>query len=338
MQVKGGAVPPANFASFLAGLAMLKNANTTHLWTRRLAAVGLCLLVAFLPGCGDDSAGGDGTERLTVVCTTTMIADLARNLVGDHAQVIGIMKTGEDPHVYDVRPRDAQMIADADVVLMNGLHLESTLEHIIENNAEGAVVAHLAVDERIKTLGSESTEGAPDPHCWFNIDYFKVYAERARDALIEADPDNAEAYRQRAADYLAELDVLQAYVVEQLNTIPRERRVIVTSHDAFQYFGARYGVEVLAVIGISTEQQPRPQDIAALEAQVTERGVRALFIETSVSRTLNDIVTKVADRSGAAVGGTLYSDSLGEPGTAAGTYLGMVRQNTDLIVKALAQP
>ncbi len=305
--------------------------------SHKLAVACLCLWFGLMTGCGDTSTEA-GSDRLTVVCTTTMIADLAKNLVGDDVQVIGIMKTGEDPHVYDVRPRDAQMIADADVVLMNGLHLESTLEHIIENNAEQAVVVRLAEDDRIATLGSETKEGAPDPHCWFNIEYFKVYTERACDALIAADPDNAEAYKERTVAYLAELDTLQAYVVEQLDTVPQDQRVIVTSHDAFQYFGKRYGVEVLAVIGISTEQQPRPQDIAALEAKVADRGVKALFIETSVSRTLNDIVKKLADHSGAAIGGTLYSDSLGDPDTDAGTYIGMVRHNTDLIVKALSQP
>ncbi len=305
----------------------------------------LSLLLFTLSGCGEESTGASsggaappGNEeggKFTIVCTTTMIADLAKNLAGDNAEVLGIMKTGEDPHVYDVRPRDAQMIANADVVLMNGLHLESTLEHVIEHNAQGATVAKLAEDDRIKTLGSETIEGAPDPHCWFNVAYFKVYTERARDALIAADPSNAEAYQARAKAYLAELDTLDAYVTEQMGSIPQERRVIVTSHDAFQYFGKRYGVDVLAVIGISTEQQPRPQDITALEAKVASRNVKALFIETSVSRTLNDIVKKIADHSGASIGGTLYSDSLGDPGTDAGTYIGMVRQNTDLIVKAL---
>ena len=313
------------------------------LWNSRIKSNGLVLLLLFMLAAGCDEAstgapaqsGPDSTDKPVVVCTTTMIADLAQRLAGDDAQVLGIMKTGEDPHVYDVRPRDAQMIADADVVLMNGLHLESTLEHIIEHNAEGAVVAKLAEDDRIKTLGSETIEGAPDPHCWFNVAYFKVYTERALDALIAADPANAQSYQERAVVYLAELDQLDAYVHKQMGTIPQEQRVIVTSHDAFQYFGKRYQVDVMAVIGISTEQQPRPQDIEALEAKVASRNVKALFIETSVSRTLNDIVKKLADRSGASIGGTLYSDSLGDPGTEAGTYIGMVRQNTDLIVKAL---
>jgi manganese/zinc/iron transport system substrate-binding protein len=295
-----------------------------------------------MAGCDESStgatqgqAGAASGGKLKVVCTTTMITDLAQRIAGDDAQVLGIMKTGEDPHVYDVRPRDAQLISDADVVLMNGLHLESTLLHIIEHNAEGALVAALAEDERIKTLGSETIEGAPDPHCWFNVQYFKVYAERARDALAKADPGNAEAYKARAQAYFLELDALDAFVAEQISSIPRDRRVMVTSHDAFQYYGNHYGIDVLAVIGISTEQQPRPQDIVSLESQVKERGVKALFIETSVSRTLNDIVKKIADATGASIGGTLYSDSLGDPGTDAGTYIGMVRHNTTTITKAL---
>ena len=306
--------------------------------------VGLMLgaLLAFAAvGCGGEEPGASGAQqagKIRVVCTTTMIADLARNIAGDDAQVIGIMKTGEDPHVYDVRPRDAQMIADADVVLMNGLHLESTLLHIIDHNATGAVVSRLAEDERIKTLGSQDAEGAPDPHCWFDVNYFKVYAQRACDALVQADPTHAQGYKARAAAYIDELDKLDEYVVQQLGTIPQDKRVILTSHDAFNYYGHRYGVKVLAVIGISTDQQPKPQDIAALEAQVTGQGVRALFIETSVSRTLNDIVKKIAANSGASIGGSLYSDSMGDPGTPAGTYIGMVRHNTDLIVKALSTP
>lgn len=284
---------------------------------------------------GTSGAAGDGGRKIEVVCTTTMIADLARHIAGDDAEVVGIMKTGEDPHVYDVRPRDAQLIAEADVVLMNGLHLESTLLHVIEHNAEGAVVKALAEDERIETLGSVTTAGAPDPHCWFNVPYFKVYAERACDALSEADPVHAEAFAERTAAYIRQLEELDVWVTEQIDSVPRERRVMVTSHDAFEYYGARYGIDVLAVIGISTEQQPKPQDITALKTQVSERGVKALFIETSVSRTLNDIVKKVAEDTGASIGGTLYSDSLGEPGTEAGTYIGMVRHNTRTIAEAL---
>ena len=277
---------------------------------------------------------GEGS-RLRVVCTTTMIADVARQIAGDDAEVLGIMRPGEDPHVYDIRPRDVQLIAGADLLLMNGLHLESTLGHVIDNNAGDAKVVRLAETSQIVPLESEKYRGAPDPHCWFNVGYFRVYAERTRDALVDSDPANAEGYRARATAYLETLDDLHAWVRDQIATIPRERRAMVTSHDAFQYFGRTYFVDVFAVIGISTEQQPKPGDIRRLESLVRERKVKALFVETSVSQTLNNIVKKIAKATGAKVGGTLYSDSLGTPESSAGTYVGMVRHNVRTVVAAL---
>jgi manganese/zinc/iron transport system substrate-binding protein len=307
-------------------------------------AVGLVLGV--LAGCGGSGDSGESGEsrgggaageggRIMVVATTTMIADLAQVIAGDDAQVAGIMKPGEDPHTYDIRPRDAQTLADADVILANGLHLEATLAHIIENHAQGKVVAYLAEHPDIVPRNLQSKGGAPDPHCWFNVKYFMVYAQGVCDALVKADPAHAPAYRQRAQAYLAQLAQLDDWVRTQLETIPRSQRVLVTSHDAFAYFGAAYGVEVLSIIGISTEQQPRPQDMENLERQVREHHIRALFVETSVTATLNEMVRKVAAATGAAIGGTLFSDSLGPPDTEAGTYLGMVRHNVSTMVKAL---
>jgi manganese/zinc/iron transport system substrate-binding protein len=280
------------------------------------------------------AARAEEGEKPVVVCTTTMIHDLARQIAGDRVEVAGIMKTGEDPHVYDVRPRDVQSIASADLVLANGLHLEATLGDIIANNAKGKVVM-LAETPLIVPLESENARGAPDPHCWFNVMYFRIYAERTRDALIDIDPAGAGHYRTRADAYVKELESLHEWVKNEIASVPREQRVMVTSHDAFQYFGRTYFIDVYAVIGISTEQQPRPQDIARLESLVRERGVKALFIETSVSQTLNNIVEKIADSTRVKIGGSLFSDSLGEPGTPAGTYIGMVRHNVKTVVDAL---
>ena len=310
--------------------------------SRQSPTVALSILLAFLwtlAGCESPSSTAPGHHgKVRVVCTTTMIADLARQLAGDDAEVIGIMRVGEDPHVYEVRPRDAQQIAAAELVLLNGLHLESTLLHVIEHNAQGRVVA-LAEDPRIEPLaGQRPADGvaaAPDPHCWFNVQYFRVYAERARDALCEVDPSHAERYRQRAGDYLKQLDQLHDWVQQQLAAVPRPQRAMVTSHDAFAYYGRAYGIDVYAVIGISTEQQPKPQDLMRLEQLVRSRGIKALFIETSVNKILNDIVERIAANTGARIGGTLYSDSLGPPDTEAGTYPGMLRHNTRTIVEAL---
>ena len=305
---------------------------TNRLFRVLFASAAVAVLVSTISGV---SLRADEAGKLRVVCTTTMVADLARQIAGDAAEVRGIMKPGEDPHVYKVRPRDVQMISEAQLLLMNGLNLESTLGHVIENNAEQAKVVRLAEAPEIVPLESERYRGAPDPHCWFNVRYFRIYAEGVRDALVEADPTHAEIYRSRAAAYIKKLDALHEWVGEQMAAIPREQRAVVTSHDAFQYFGRTYFVDVLAVIGISTEQQPKPQDIARLESMVRERKIKALFIETSVSRTLNNIVRKIAESTGARIGGTLYSDSLGPPETSAGTYLGMIRHNVETIVEAL---
>lgn len=309
---------------------ILINQNTVI--SRFAVFVVFCAAVLALPGCGGGAEAAD--ERPKVVTTTTMLDDLTRTLAGDHAVVTGLMKTGQDPHIYDVLPRDAQAIARADLVIANGLNLEATLHDVIENNAGGRVI-YAAEHEMITPLESTTYAGAPDPHCWMDIKLFMRYTHAVRDALIEVDPEHKDDYTARAETYLKELEELDAWVRAQFDTVPEGQRVIVTSHDAFNYFGAAYGVEVHGVIGISTEQAPRPQDIANLENLVKERGVKALFFETSVTPTLNDIVQKVADSSGASVGGTLYSDSLGEPGSDAGTYLGMIRHNVTTVVEAL---
>ncbi|MEO1236103.1 MAG: metal ABC transporter substrate-binding protein [Planctomycetota bacterium] len=297
----------------------------------------ILLIIAALPfvsGCGSEPAAEGAQARYTVIATTTMIDDLVRTLVGDHGEIIGLMKPGQDPHVYEVLPRDAQAIAAADLIVANGLRLEATLHDVIENNASGKIV-YAAEHPAIDPLGSEDYAGAPDPHCWMDPELYRHYVTTVRDALVQLDPEHADDYAQRADDYLAELDELGGWVREQFASIPEDQRVIVTSHDAFQYFGNAFGIEVHGVIGISTEQSPRPQDVVALENMVRERGVRALFIETSTAPALNDLVRKIADNTGVSVGGSLYSDSLGLPDSGADTYLGMMRHNVETVVQAL---
>lgn len=303
---------------------------------------GLTLLSFIAAACSGGSSSdaensADDTDtRPVVVGTTTIIHDIADNIAGDRMRVLGIMKSGEDPHIYDPRPGDARMLAGGDVVLVNGLHLEGTLHDIVHNNLKpGAVLKELAEDPRIHPIESETYKGAPDPHCWFNVPYVKVYAERTADALAEADPSGAEYYRANLASYLEQLDSLDAYARRVIASIPQERRILVTAHDAFHYFGLEYGIQVMTVIGISTDAEPRPQDMESLISLIEEHNVPAVFIETSVSASLNNMVRKVSEKTGAVVGGTLYSDSLGDPGTPEGTYIGMVRHNLDTIAAAL---
>jgi len=299
----------------------------------------------FLGGCDgtaktsakrEEMKSTQATKRLQIVCTTTMIDDLTRILAADVADVRGLMRPGEDPHIYNVRPRDAEQIAQADLVLTNGYHLESTLDKVIKNNATGQVVAlaELAVPEPLGNT-SEQDAGAPDPHCWMSVSNFQGYLQHARDALIAADPDHADAYRDNARKYDAQLHKLDQWIQAQFASIPARQRVIVTSHDAFQYLAQDYGLDMRAIIGISTAEAPRPQEIERIEALIKDREVKALFIETSTSSTLNTLVKKSAAATGAKIGGTLYSDSLDEPNKPAGSYIGMMHHNVSAIAGAL---
>lgn len=294
--------------------------------------VSAVLLATSLIGCGADGGEG-GDDRPTVVATTTMIADAARVIAGDEINIVGLMRDGEDPHTFKVTPQHGNAIADADLVLANGLHLESTLDKIIQGKAKQAV--YLAERADIKPIADAGAEGAPDPHCWMDVMIFRSYVEGLRDALIELDPDNKALYVERATTYLAELDELDAWVREQFEQVPAERRVIITSHDAFNYFGRAYGIEVHGIVGISTDQQATARDITRLEQMIRNKGIRAVFYETSVTNTLNNMIKQIADETGIKVGGSLYSDSLGKQDTEAGTYLGMIRHNTTTMVEAL---
>ena len=302
----------------------------------------LCLLVAalclisLLAGCDVDTDSGafEDDGRVKVLATTTMIADAARVIAGDDAQVVGVMREGEDPHTFKVAPVHGEMVIEADLVLANGLHLESTLDKILRAKGSDKTV-YLAEQKGIEPIADAGAEGAPDPHCWMDVMIFRRYAEGIRDALIQADPANEAGYRKRAQAYLKELDELDAWVRTEFDKVPRQRRVIITSHDAFNYFGRAYGIEVHGVIGISTEQQATARDVQRLEAMIRERGVRAVFYETSVTNTLNNQITQIAQATDIEVGGKLFSDSLGKQGEAGGTYIKMIRHNTTTMVEAL---
>jgi len=298
------------------------------------AALGVMMVFAALPGC---DGAKNKSDKPQVVATTTMIADAARIIGGDDIEVIGIMRDGEDPHTYKPKPSDATRIAESGLVLMNGLHLEAILTHVIDDKAEGAVV-RLAEHGDIEPIRPEGgSAAAPDPHCWMDVQYFKHYAEGIRDALVELDPDNADNYRKRAEVYIAELEALDVWVKEQVGSVPEQRRVIISSHDAFGYYGQAYGIEVHGVAGISTDQQVRARHIGELEDLVRERGIRAVFGETSVRDALNNQIMEIAENTPAVLSeANLYSDSLGVQGTPEGTYIGMIRHNTTAIVEALS--
>lgn len=309
----------------------------------RLVIGHLLALAAFLSGtaCGPKQApAGAGNDKPLIICTTTMITDLTRELGGDRIRLVGIMPPGVNPHTYEATPDAMILLRKADLVLYNGLHLEGRLADVIRDSCSR--VAALAEDPRIVPRGSEQYEGAPDPHCWWDARLYMVFVERARDALTELDPDGRETYARRADAYLARLTTLDAQIRQAIERIPPARRYLITSHDAFYYYGAAYGLKVDAVLGISTDASVRPLRIEELARLVVRNRIPAIFHETAVSQSLNDMVNQVvvhAARQGHHVvipSQPLYSDSLDEPGHPAGTYLGALRENTRIIVSALA--
>ncbi len=275
-----------------------------------------------------------------VVCTTTMISDLARQIGNDRVQVVGIMKPGTDPHSYEPTPDDVIWFKKADLVLYNGLHLEGRLLDMIRNSGSKAVA--VAEDTRIKLRSKAGAEGAPDPHCWWNVRYFMMYAERARDALIQVDKKSEQFYSERATDYIAKLEKVDGQIRDAIGRIPKEQRVLITSHDAFFYYGEAYGLKVDAVLGINTDAEVRALRANELAKMVTEARVPAVFHETSVSDALNRMINRVVEIA-AGEGHTLhvaeealYSDSLGPPKSPSGTYIGAILENTRIVSEALS--
>jgi len=304
-----------------------------------LCLAGLAVLGLLTSGCGQRGEGKTDDDRPLVVCTTTMIADMTRELVGPHARVAAIMKPRVDPHIYDPTPEDSILFRNADLILVNGLHLEGRMLDMIQ--AAGNRAVRLGEDSRIK-LRNRGGSAAPDPHVWWNARYFGIMTERAAEALAATIPAYADLFRQNAARYRQRLERLHEQCQAAVSRIPAERRYMITSHDAFYYFGEAYGMEVDAVLGISTDAQANAAEPMRLARIAAERRLPAVFHETSVTQALNDLVDLIQrlakDKYGheLRIAGPLYSDSLGAPGEPAGTYAGAMKANVCMIVEALS--
>ncbi len=306
----------------------------------------LCFSILFaagaLAGCGQtrgDDAAPPG--RLGVVATTSIVADLAAQIGGERVRTQSLMGPGVDPHLYKASAGDVTRLSEADVILYNGLHLEGKMGDVFERMRQRGVPVFAVAEASVSPedlIDSERFQGNYDPHVWFDVSLWKKAARRVQETLAEADPRHAAAYRQRLEGYLAELDRTHAYVLEQAAAIPAERRVLVTSHDAFGYFGRAYGFEVHGLQGISTAAEAGTADVQRLADLVADRRIPAMFVETSISPRGIQAVQEAVRARGfeVGIGGTLYGDALGDPGAEAGTYSGMMRANIDAIVAALA--
>lgn len=303
---------------------------------RPLAALILPLLL--LAACG----GGTGSTEngtLSVVATTGMIGDAAEQIGGDLVEVTTLMGPGVDPHLYKASAGDVGRLNGADLVLYNGLHLEAAMADVLQETQTLNTVAVAESIDESELLRPAEFEGQFDPHVWFDVSLWSKAVEQVRDALVELDPENGDSYRANAETYLGELAALHEYVTEQALRIPENRRVIITAHDAFNYLGRAYGLEVRGLVGISTAAEAGTRDISELAAFIAERQIPAIFVETSVSSRSIDAVRAAVRANGfeVEIGGELFSDAMGDAGTEAGTYQGMVRHNIDTLVEALGE-
>jgi manganese/zinc/iron transport system substrate-binding protein len=277
-----------------------------------------------------------GSYPIRVVCTTGMVADLVKNVGGSHVEITPLMGAGVDPHLYKASPADVAALNGADIIFYSGLHLEGKLTELLERmhaRKPTVAVAEVIDDDNIR----RDEHGAADPHVWFDVALWSIACGAVSDALVKFDPKHAGEYQKNAEEYQLQLAELNVAITADLKTIPAERRVLVTAHDAFHYFGDAYNVEVRAIQGISTESEAGVRQVKELVDFLVERKIKAVFVETSVAdENIKSLVEGCQARGhDVKIGGTLFSDAMGEAGSPEGTYQGMVRANVKTIVDAL---
>lgn len=273
-------------------------------------------------------------EPPRVVATASMIQDMAQKIAGKVLIVECIVPLGSDPHLHDPTPRDVKLVNDADVLFKNGLTFEGWLKKLIENSGTKANV--VTVTEGVDVIGSTQYENSSDPHAWMSAANGIIYITNIRDALIAADPENKATYEGNYQTYKRELEALDLYIKDLFQKLPVEKRVLITSHDAFQYFGKAYGIKLESFMGTSTEVEAQTSDMIRLTKVVRKNKVPAVFIESTINPKM---LEQFAKDNKIQIGGKLFADSIGELGSPADSYAKMLKYNADTIFEALnAEP
>jgi len=304
-----------------------------------LAATAWLAMLVLMPGC--EGGSGPGTDKPLVVCTTGQVGDMVSRIGGEHIAVETLMGPGVDPHLYKATPRDRRLLNAAAAVFYNGLHLEGRMAELLESLSRHkpvfAVTEVLKAECPEKLRRPEGTEGVYDPHVWFDVALWARCAGYAGQKLGQVDPTHAADYQRRAAEYQAELAALDAEVRQQIGSIPKARRVLVTAHDAFHYFSRAYDIEVYSLQGISTVDEADLGTVNRLVELLVGRQIKAVFVESSVpARNIQALIQGCHARGHTVrIGGELYSDALGPAGTPEASYVGVVRHNVRCIVEAL---
>lgn len=313
-----------------------------------LSLLSICALFSF--GCsGDDSAEVSASvesseavvSRFRVVCTIGMITDVVRNIAGEGVEVDGVISEGVDPHLYQPTRDDVVRISRADLVFYNGLYLEGKMSDVLFRVRSVGKPVHAVTETILENpeylLDADDGSEYTDPHVWMDVSGWMQAVAVITDVLIAFDPDNRELYTLNSEAYLAKLKALDQYAKQAMATIPSERRVLVTAHDAFNYLGRAYGIEVRGIQGISTESEAGVKDLKDLVDFLVQRSIPAVFVESSVAdKNVRALVEGAQARGHSVViGGELFSDAMGPEGTYEGTYIGMIDHNITTIVNAL---
>lgn len=271
-------------------------------------------------------------SKLKVVASASIFQDMAAHIGGDKIEAYSIVPIGGDPHLYEPKPSDATLVKSADLILVNGLTFEGWIAKLIANS--GANTKPDTITAGVEALKSEKYKNASDPHAWMSAKNGLIYIENIKNALVRTDPSNADYYISNYEQYKKEIDDLDNYIVQEIKKIPQGQRMIVTSHDAFAYFGLRYGLELNALKGISTEAETQTADMIRVSKAIKHSGVPAIFIESTINPA---VIQQIAKDNNVKIGGELFADSVGDKDSEGPTYTTMLKHNTDVIVKALSQ-
>ena len=269
-------------------------------------------------------------DRLTVVASTTIFEDMVKEIGGDKFVTKSIVPIGGDPHIYEPKPSDVVLVASADLILVNGLNFEGWIMELIRNSGTKATI--VTITKGIEPIQSEQYKNAFDPHAWMDASLGQIYIQNIANALMTIDPDNHHYYSERLDRYKAELSKTDDFILQAIAEIPENRRILITSHDAFAYYGKRYGLEVSPLMGISTDSEAQTSDMVRVVNQIKERNIPAIFIESTINPKLME---QIARDNKVIIGGELFSDSIGDAHSGADSYLKMLTQNTNIIHKAL---
>ena len=295
----------------------------------------LSILGFFLAGCGENKKEPNSNGKINVVSTTTMITDMVKQIGGDKINLKSLMGPGVDPHLYDPIPTDAIVLTEADIIFYNGLKLEGQMSSDLKK------LNGIALCSAINKDLIQGDESYPDPHIWGNAALWSNCIPLVVDALSEQDSKNAEYYKSLGAKLIEKYNALHSWAIERVSGISEEARILITSHDAFEYFGNAYGFKVVGLQGISTATEAGISERVKLVDFIKENKVKAIFVESSVSP---DAIKSIAEDSGVIIGGELFSDAMGEPGEMEsfngdrydlGTYEGMIKHNINTVVDSL---